>query len=82
MEDKFLLLVSFQGKKMRLPCKLIRYGNIHKLEVSIEGTQVFFEPDEERNWRAFLTYKDVQANKKLSVELLKAIAETIEETLK
>ena len=46
--------------------------------MDIEGTKVLFEPDEERNWRALISFEDLQANKQLNRHLLKEIAEAID----
>jgi hypothetical protein len=78
MDDSFELLVTYNNKELHFPARLLQYGYTAKLEVDIERTKVLFEPDEERNWRAVISYEDVQANKKLNAKLLKAIAESIE----
>ncbi len=77
MEEEFELPVTFNGKSLTFPAKLLNFGYTIKLEVEIEETKVIFEPDEERNWRALLSWEDLQANKKLNADLLKAIAEVI-----
>lgn len=79
--DEFELDITFNGKELTFPVQLLNYGTSYKLQVEIEGTNVFFEPDEERNWRAVIAYEDMQANKKLNAELLKAIAEKIDAIL-
>lgn len=80
--DEFELALRFKKKDMLLPVKLMNYGSSYKLQVEIEGTNVLFEPDEERNWRAVISYEDVQANKKLNRELLQLIAAELETILK
>jgi hypothetical protein len=50
--------------------------------VEIEGTKVLFEPDEERNWPAMISYEDVQANKKLDPALLELIVKELDTILK
>lgn len=80
--DEFELAINFKGKDLLIPVRLINYGRSYKLEVDIEGTNVLFEPDEERNWRAVISYEDVQANKKLNKELLELIAEELDTILK
>ena len=82
MEEEFDLPVLFNNKELSFPARLLNYGYSYKLEVSIDDTKVFFEPDEERNWRALISYEDIMADKKISVDLLKAIALSIEEVLK
>ena len=82
MEDSFDIPVIFKNVELAFPARLLNYGYSSKLEVEVEGTKVLFEPDEERNWRAMISYEDGQANKKLDANLLKAIAEAIEEITK
>jgi len=77
MGDEFELPVNFNGREFHFPVKLFNYGYVTKLEVDIENTKVIFEPDEERNWRALISQEELDKDKKLSNELLKAVAETI-----
>jgi hypothetical protein len=78
----FELPVLFNGKELVFPAKFLDYGYSSKIEIDIEGTQVRFEPDEERNWRALISFEDMQANKKLSRDLLKVISEAIDAVTK
>ena len=78
----FELPVIFNNKEFVFPGKFLDYGYSSKIEIDIEGTKVLFEPDEERNWRALISFEDHQANKKLNLELLKAIAEAVDAVTK
>jgi hypothetical protein len=78
----FELPVIFDNKELVFPGKFLNYGYSSKIEIEIEGTKVLFEPDEEKNWRALISFEDLQANKKLNPDLLKAIAEAIEAIMK
>lgn len=78
MQDDFELPVIFDNRELSFPARLLNYTYCYKLEVDISGTKVLFEPDEERNWRALLTENDLAANKKISADLLRAIATAIE----
>ncbi len=80
--DEFELALKFKGKDILLPVKLMNYGTAYKLEVEIDGTKVLFEPDEERNWRAMISYEDVQADKKPDTGLLELIAKELDSILK
>jgi hypothetical protein len=82
MEEQFELPVIFKSEELHFPASLLNYGYSYKIEVDIEGTKVLFEPDEERNWRALIAPEEINANKKISVDLLKAIATSIEDILK
>jgi hypothetical protein len=82
MEEEFQLPVSFNNKELRFPVRLLNYGYSYKLEVTIDDTKLLFERDEERNWRALISYEDTMADKKINVDLVKAIALSIDEVLK
>ena len=82
MDEQFELPVFFNNAELSFPTRLLNYGYSYKLEVDMDGTKLLFEPDEERNWRALIAYEELDANKKLSVDLLKAVASSIEEIMK
>ena len=82
MDEGFELPVSFNKKELNFPVRLLNYGYSYKLEVDIDGDKILFEPDEERNWRALVAYEEINTNKKINIELLKAIALSIEEIMK
>lgn len=77
-DDAVLLTIDFNGKLMELPTVLRQFGYSFRIDVTIGDTVVSYEPDEERNWRAMISYEDVQANKQLNPDLLKAIAAELE----
>ena len=81
MEDGFELPVTFNKTELNFPARLLSYGYSYKLEVEIAGKKILFEPDEERNWRALGAYEELEKNKKISAELLQAIALSIEKIL-
>jgi hypothetical protein len=76
MNDPFNLLVSYKGTEMEFPAQLLQLGYLHKFQVDINGQMVLFEPDEERNYRAFVAPEDLD-KMKVDKELLKAIAEAL-----
>lgn len=82
MDEDFELPFIFQGKEMSYPARLLQFGYLPRIEVDVDELKVLFEKDDEQNWRALISYEDMQANKKVSVELLKAIAEGIENVLR
>jgi len=82
MDEEFELPVWFNNTELNFSAKLLNYGYSYKLEVDIDGTKLLFEPDEERNWRALLAYEELNTNKKISADLLKAMASSINEILK
>ena len=57
MEEDFILPVTFNDDEIELPARLLAYGYSFKIEVDINDTKVQFERDEERNWRALISYE-------------------------
>jgi hypothetical protein len=56
-------------------------GFTYKIKVEVNGQEVLFEPDEERNYRA-IGNPEKLASGKIDVELIKAIGGAIEAILK
>ena len=82
MEEGFEIPVPYKGKELLFPAQLVFFGWTHRIEVAMDGTRVCFERDEEGEWRALLSAEDLEANKTIDVELVKAIAAAIENILK
>jgi hypothetical protein len=81
MDEPFELPVLYNNKKMLLPAQLHQYGYSFKIEVEVNGTAIFFERDEDRNWRAMVEPSEVEMNSYLTKELLQAILTSIERVL-
>ena len=82
MENSFELPVSFKGKDLLLPGQLHLYGYTQKIEIIVNGVSLFFERDEEGNWRALIDPSELKKSRSLTIELIQAIACSIEEVLK
>lgn len=82
MHDEFTLPVTFRNQEYNFPTRVLHYGYTIKLEVDIEGQTILFEHDEERNWRAVIPYEQMGNAQKINPELLRAVAEVIEEFTK
>lgn len=80
MNEPFELPVLYKGEEMFFPAQLLPYGYSHRFQVNLYGQDVFFEPDEERNYRAIVEAD--KANNKITVELLKAVVNAIERIVK
>lgn len=78
MEDTFNIPVNYKGKELLFKSKLLILGYTHKISVNVNGTEVLFEPDEERNYRAVIDLDKMEGMKMIDKELLKAIAGAIE----
>ena len=82
MNDTFDLPVQFKGALLTFPSRLLQQGYTHKFLVEVDGQPVYFEPDEERNYRAIIETADININKVLNLELLKAVAQALEDIAK
>lgn len=81
MEDGFEISVPYKNSEVMVPVRLLPQGFSYKIEAMVNGTVVWFEPDEERNFRALLP-PDGDENVNLpDGALLQAIATTLQEAL-
>lgn len=79
MPDQFDLPITFNGKELSFPSELLNYGTSHKIKVSVKEIDVLFEPDEERNYRAVISFDDLGKKNLPEKDLLQAISETLHE---
>lgn len=78
MNESFELPVQFGDTTIVLPAELTTWGYSHRILVTLEGQVIVFEPDEERHYRALLA----EEQKPPALEMVKAIAESIESIFK
>ena len=82
MDEQFELPVNYKGEQLMLKALLFKTGYTHKFIIDINGQAVIFEPDEERNYRAVLSYDEIGNEKNIDIELLKSIASAFENLVK
>jgi hypothetical protein len=80
MDEPFDLPVIYKGQELLLPAQLIQQGYTHKFRVMIKDVEVYYEPDEEGNYRALVDPETLP--KSLEPELLQIVAESIEAILR
>ncbi len=77
MDQFFELTVFYKGEQLHFTTNLIRLGYGHQFQVKVNNQKIFFEPDEENNYRA-INYDSKKVNyKKIDLELLQLIAEAL-----
>lgn len=76
--DLFELPVEYKGNEILFPAELLPMGFTHKIKVTVDGTDIFFEPDEERNYRAMTAETDFGGKEQLNKPLLEAICITLD----
>jgi hypothetical protein len=81
MAEAFTLTILYKGEQKIFDAELRVMGYTHKIAVNINGTDLLFEPDEERNYRAVLSEPDIN-KKHIDLELIKLIAAELEASLK
>lgn len=82
MEEQFDLPVEYKGVQHSFKSTLFVFGYTHKIQINVNGVIILFEPDEERKYRAVVNDLEANSNKKIDIELLKKISETLEGFLK
>ena len=81
MEESFILDVNYLGEQLDFEGQLHLSGYQHKIEIIVNDISVFFEPDEERNYRALVSMEQMAGNKYLNPGLLMAIAQRLDSLL-
>jgi hypothetical protein len=81
MADSFIITVSWKNQEQQFQAELRMYGYTYKIAVMVDDTEVIFEPDEERNFRAMVP-PDIELRKLPAAGLLEAIAEELQTNLK
>jgi hypothetical protein len=79
MLDLFELPVEYNGNEFLFPAELLPMGFTHKIKVTVEGTEILFEPDEERNYRAMITDLEKFNQSNIDRLLLQEICKTLDE---
>ena len=82
MDDDLEVPVSYKNQELIFYAKFFQFGYSYKFEVDVNGVLIFFEPDEERNFRAMVDPANDHGNYNIDKELIQLIAETLAEMLK
>lgn len=78
MNEDFDLPVLYRGKEQLLTARLLSQGYSYKIELDVEEAKLLFEKDDGGNWRALVDPEKPEVYEKMDVELLKAIATSLE----
>ena len=82
MDDTIEIPVNYKNKDLIFEAKFLQFGYAYKFEIDVNGTTVFFEPDEERNFRAIVDPSIENERMKIDKELIQLIAESLQAILK
>ena len=61
MNEKFEIPVVYDGTQYHFKARMLQFGYTHQFQVDVNRTEVLFEPDEERNYRAYIDPTDQEA---------------------
>lgn len=78
-EEPFDLPVMYKGHEVVLPSRLVQRGYSYAIYVEVEGVEVIFEPDEERNFRAIF---DSHSASPVTRDIVEAIMVALEKHLR
>jgi hypothetical protein len=79
MDDEFEIPIVYKNQQLYFKAKRLILGSYtQKIQVDVYGIEVFFEVDEERNYRAYIDPTNTEAMDKTDKDLLQEIAEAIE----
>ncbi|MEP7109565.1 MAG: hypothetical protein ABI760_16345 [Ferruginibacter sp.] len=82
MDASFEIPVLYRDQELLFTARLLSFGYVHKFQVDVNGQELFFEQDDGGEYRAVVATSNLEEAKKINVELLKAIAASIESILK
>jgi hypothetical protein len=78
MDNSFDIEVQLQEKTYSFQGRLEAAGYTHRFHVLINGLEVMYEPDEERNYRAIINPADQHKIREIDMELIKLVGEKIQ----
>ena len=79
--EKFEIEVEQAGEIHVFPAELRTMGYTFKIAVDLFGSEILFEPDEERNFRAVID-REKYPNISFNADILQKIAQFLEEVFK
>ena len=77
MAESFILVVNHKDKEYQLEGELRVFRYTHKIAIKLDGEEILFEPDEERNYRAVIPDHE-GPKKEIDIGLIQAIAKELE----
>ncbi len=81
MEDPILITVPYKGEEKNIEVQWQPMGYTHRFKAWINDVEVFFEPDEERQYRAVIPPEQSNNTHKIDTALLQAVAIVLHEAL-
>ena len=76
-EEQLSLPVTYKGKELSFPLKIVPQGYVYRFVVKIDDMEVIYEKNDEGEYRAIISKPDEHQGKLPERELLEAISEVI-----
>ena len=74
MDTSFEIPLTYKSKDINFPAEYISTGYSYKINVDVFGQIISFEPDEERNFRALVSYDEIHEADGIDKNLIELIA--------
>jgi hypothetical protein len=74
LDNTFEIPLTYKSKDINFPAEYISSGYSYKINVDVFGQIISFEPDEERNFRALISYDMLGDRDAIDKELIEEIA--------
>lgn len=82
MDNDFTLSIDYKGEQKHFEAKLVQFGYSYRIVVSVNDLEVYFEPDEERNFRIVAnSNQDENLLRKVDRNVLRLLQEKLEAVL-
>jgi hypothetical protein len=82
MDNDFTLSIDYKGEQKDFEARLVQFGYSYRIVVSVNDVEVYFEPDEERNFRVVaMPGQDEKSLSKIDKNLLAITKQKIEEII-
>ena len=83
MNNDFTLSINYKGEQKEFEARLVQFGYSYRIVVTVNDIEVYFEPDEERNFRVVaMPGQDEKKLEKVDKGLLSELKEKIEEVIR
>jgi hypothetical protein len=79
MDEEFEIPVVFKSQQLFFKARRLVLGSsTHKIQVDVYGTDVLYEMDEERNYRAYIDPENIEAIERADKGILQEITNALE----
>jgi hypothetical protein len=82
VNDELTLSIEHKGEQKDYQARLVQFGYSYRIVVTVNDVGIYFEPDEERNFRIVaIPEQDEKLLRKIDKNVLSLLKEKLEEVL-